>query len=56
MGIYFIYLGAVLGSSGLISCFATASFISLEILAELESLKPNLLLNELLVSCSPSTF
>ena len=52
-GMYFIYLGAVVGSSGLIYFFATAYFINLEALPDDESFKPNRSRTELFVKYSP---
>ena len=52
MGIYFIYLGAVSGSIGLVSSALTASFINREILPDDDSFKLNRFLGELLVSVS----
>ena len=55
IGMYFIYLGAVVGSSGLISSNATASLISRDTVPDAESFNPNRSLSELLVNCSPCT-
>ena len=49
---YFIYLGAVLGSNGLIICLLTASFINLETLPEEDSGNAKRSLNELFVKFS----
>ena len=54
-GIYFIYLGAVFGSSGFINCNLTASLIKREILPADESFMPKRSLKELFVNCSPCT-
>ena len=55
IGIYFMYLGAVVGSSGLMSSDATASLISRDIVPDAESFNPNRSLRELFVNCSPCT-
>lgn len=54
IGMYLIYLGAVLGSNGLISFLANTSFIKRDILPVEVSGTPNLSLSELLVKASPS--
>ena len=50
-----MYLGAVVGSSGLMSSDATASLISRDIVPDAESFNPNRSLRELFVNCSPCT-
>ena len=55
IGMYFMYLGAVAGSSGLMRLRATASFINLDILPDEDSFSPNRSLKELFVNCSPCT-
>ena len=55
IGMYFMYLGAVVGSSGLMSSDATASLISRDIVPDAESFNPNRSLRELFVNCSPCT-
>lgn len=55
-GIYFIYRGAVSGSSAFNSFSSTASLINLEMLPEEDSCTPNRSLNELFVNCSPCTY
>ena len=50
---YFMYLGAVVGSRGLINSDATASLINRDTVPAAESFNPNRSLSELFVSCSP---
>lgn len=54
IGMYFMYLGAVVGSTGRISFLLTASFIKRDILPADVSATPNLSLKEVLVKASPS--
>lgn len=54
IGMYRIYLGAVLGSNGLMSFLVNTSFIKREILPAEVSGTPNLSLSELFVKASPS--
>lgn len=53
-GMYFMYLGAVVGSTGRISFLLTASFIKRDILPADVSTTPNLFLREVFVKASPS--
>ena len=55
MGMYLMYLGAVVGSSGFISFNVTASLIRRDTVPDAESFNPNRSLSELFVSCSPCT-
>ena len=55
IGMYFMYLGAVVGSSGLMSSDATASLISRDTVPDAESFNPNRSRRELFVNCSPCT-
>ena len=56
MGIYFIYLGAVFGSSTFIKFFPIASLINLEELLDDVSGIPNLSLSDLFVKASPCKY
>ena len=56
VGMYFMYRGAVLGSTGFISLLFRTSFINREILPDEDSATPNLSLNELLVRALPSIY
>ena len=53
---YFIYRGAVLGSSTFIKFFSIASLINLDELLDDVSGMPNLFLRDLLVKASPCIY
>ena len=54
IGMYLMYLGAVVGSTGRINFLLTVSFIKRDILPADVSATPNLSLREVFVKASPS--